>query len=110
MVARQVARWLAPLALAATVVAIYVLVHDTLVKNTRHSTPPPHLTLTTTHTTATGSHPAPPPSRTYVVKSGDTLSGIAAHVHTSLSTLESLNPNVNAGALQTGQHLRLPAG
>ncbi len=109
MVARKVARWLAPLALAATVVAIYVLVHGTLSKDKRHITAPSHLTLTT-HTTSTSAHHVPPPPRSYVVKSGDTLSGIAGHFHTPLSTLESLNPSVNPGALQTGQRLRLPAG
>jgi len=105
----MVARWLAPIALAATVVAIYVLVHDTLSKPKRHVTAPPHLTLTT-HTAAGHSHQARPHPRIYIVKSGDTLSGIAAHFHTPLATLEALNPSVNPGALQTGQRLRLPSG
>lgn len=44
---------------------------------------------------------------TYTVQAGDTLSGIAAKTGVSLSKLESLNPGINPGALQTGQHLKL---
>lgn len=109
MAARKGARWLAPIALAATVVVIYVLVHDTL--NKRKPAVPQTTGLTlTTQSTRVSTQPAAPSTQTYIVKSGDTLSGIAARFHTSLAKVEALNPKVDPSALQSGQHLRLPAG
>jgi LysM repeat protein len=43
----------------------------------------------------------------YVVKPNDTLSRIAAKTGVSLSTLESLNPNVTPDSLHPQQRLRL---
>jgi LysM repeat protein len=45
---------------------------------------------------------------TYKVKSGDTLSGIAAQYDTTVSELESLNPDVSSSTLVVGQKLVVP--
>jgi spore germination protein YaaH len=102
MVARNRARYLAPIALAATITATYMVVHAGL--GHKHST--------TTTTSQIVRHPGgrrhrPGTRKTYVVQNGDTLSTISAKVGVPVATIESLNPNVNPNALQTGQRLRL---
>ncbi len=55
--------------------------------------------------------PTPTPKatfRTYVVKHGDTLSGIAARYHTTVSALVALNHLADPGALSVGQVLLIP--
>lgn len=106
MAARKGARWLAPIALAATIAAIYVLVHRELGTSRSHST----ASQTQGHVVVHHAHPsAPRPAApaTYVIRAGDNLSTIAQRTHVPLSTLEALNPGVNPSALQTGQRLRL---
>ncbi len=102
---RLFARLLAPLALAAVAVGVYLVVHSTVAKQPT--------TVTTSGTTLrpTGRHHHKPKVRAkfYVVKSGDTLSGIAHKTGVSLERLSSLNPSVSTPpySLQTGQRLRL---
>jgi LysM repeat protein len=103
---RLLARLLAPLALAAVAVGVYLIVHSTVAKQT---------TTTVTHSGTTlrptGRHHRKPKARAkfYVVKSGDTLSSIAVKTGVSLGRLTSLNPSVSTPpySLQTGQRLRL---
>ena len=95
---------LAPIAIIAVAVALYLIVHATVDNN--------HHTVTHKHSAhAQGRHHHHKRHRSkakfYVVKAGDTLSAIAVRVHISLTRLEALNPNVSANALQTGQRLRL---
>jgi LysM repeat protein len=104
MVAKT-ARFLAPIALAAVGVGIYLIVHSTLVKH--------DATTITQSSTATRpprhrAHAKPKP-RFYVVKQNDTLSSIAHTTGVSMGRLESLNPSVSTPpfSLQTGQRLRL---
>ncbi len=54
---------------------------------------------------------APPAARTatYVVRSGDTLGGIAAGYKVSLATLYSLNKISRTAYIQPGQRIRVPA-
>jgi LysM repeat protein len=54
--------------------------------------------------------PTPPPAGavTYVVQSGDTLSGIAAEFGTTWQILAELNGIEDPGRLQVGQELQLP--
>jgi lipoprotein NlpD len=102
---RLFARLLAPLALAAVAVGVYLVVHSTVAKQTT--------TVTTSATTQrpTGRHhgKAKPRPKFYVVKSGDTLSAIAARTGVPLGRLTTLNPSVSTPpySLQTGQRLRL---
>lgn len=103
---RLFARLLAPLALAAVAVGIYLIVHSTVVKH--HSTV--SRSGTTVQTTRAHRHRSHKPRpKFYVVKSGDTLSSIAEKTGVPLSRLTTLNPSVSAPpySLQTGQRLRL---
>ena len=94
---------LAPIALIAVGVAIYLIVHATVQKNDHTVTQSHHA-----HTTKQHHHHHKSTKTTfYVVQPGDTLSGIAVKTHISLTRLEALNPSVSANALQTGQRLRL---
>jgi LysM repeat protein len=100
----RVARLLAPIAIIAVAVAVYLIVHATVDKN--HHTVSHHHSA---HVQGRHHHHKRHSSKPkfYVVKPGDTLSGIAVRVHIPLTRLEALNPNVSANALQTGQRLRL---
>jgi LysM repeat protein len=86
-------------------------------------TPPPALTLPPTGsveptteatpsvapTTAPTAAPTPKPTfRTYVVKPGDTLSGIASRYHTTVSKLAALNHISDPSKLRVGQVLLIP--
>jgi LysM repeat protein len=104
MVPRNRARYLAPIALAATITATYLVVHAAL--SDKHATAQSQV-VRHTGTTAAPAHKPASHAASYVIKSGDTLSSISARTGVSLPTLEALNPNVNPGALQTGQRLRL---
>jgi LysM repeat protein len=105
MVAKT-ARFLAPIALAAVGVGVYLIIHSTVGE---HSA----TVVTSSSTIANGrTHAAHKPRRTpkfYIVKSGDTLSKISLHVHVPVAELTTLNPSLssNPNSLQTGQRLRL---
>ena len=63
--------------------------------------------------TPTQSSPQPPPAsnipgRTYTVKAGDTLSGIASRFGTTTRILVDLNNITNANQIRVGQVLKLP--
>ena len=105
MVAKT-ARFLAPIALAAVGVGVYLIVHSTLDK-------PTATVLSSSSTIATGrqhtSHKRRRVPKYYIVKSGDTLSKISSHVHVPVAELTTLNPSLSSdpNSLQTGQRLRL---
>lgn len=101
---RNNARFLAPVALAAVAVGIYLIVHANVA--TTHTTTM-HTTSDTVRRTHTARHrPAAP--RFYTVRSGDTLSAIAAKTKVPLSELTGLNPSLSPPySLHTGQRLRL---
>jgi LysM repeat protein len=101
---RFAARLAAPLALAAVVLGVYLIVHSTLPRH--HAATTQSQTTLQTHT-PTRHHKRLP--KYYVVKSGDTLSLIAQKTHVPLSRLLKLNPSVSSPpySLQTGQRLRL---
>ena len=93
MAARNRARYLAPVALVATIAGGYLIVHTTRLS----------AKSTAAHTPA-----AIAPARTargkfakttfYTVQPGDSMTAIAAKTGVSLSTLEALNPHVNPNA------------
>ncbi len=103
MATRSRARYLAPVALIATIAGVFLIVrHDTV-----------------THAAATQSHQAEAhrpaagvlrrfaAAKVYVVQPGDILSRIAAKTGVPLTTIESLNPTLDPNSLQAGQRLRL---
>lgn len=107
--ARKAGRYLAPLALLATAGAIFLVVRAHVAAPTKSGT------TTSAITGGAGGlihSPRLPTTRKrtpkfYVVRAGNTLSGIAARTGVSMITIEHLNPGLNASALQTGQRLRL---
>lgn len=103
MVAKS-ARFLAPIALVAVAVGSYLIVHRGLAT---HHTP-----STQSSTPATGprtgrGHRQRRTPKYYVVKQGDTLSGISVKTHVSILRLTTINPGMSPNSLQTGQRLRL---
>jgi LysM repeat protein len=102
---RYIARFLAPLAIAAVAVGVYVIVHDNLGSQPAtvgRTTSPTH------HHRHHRHHAKRHRPRYYRVQSGDTLSEIAHKTGVSMVRLESLNPSLTPPfSLQTGQRLRL---
>ena len=99
------ARWLAPLALVTCAVAVYAVVNNTM--KDESSSQGTATTQSTTTTKTTSSKSKHKRKRTYIVKSGDTLSAISIKTGVSLATLEQLNPKLDADTLHTGQKVRL---
>ncbi|WP_187369004.1 LysM peptidoglycan-binding domain-containing protein [Baekduia soli] len=105
---RSFARWLAPLAIVACALAVYLVVHSELAPSkgggtsTSSGKASSSSTSTTRRTSTTSSS-----KKTYVVKSGDVLSAIAQRTGVSVADLERYNPTVDAAALHPGQKLKL---
>jgi LysM repeat protein len=102
---RTPARWLAPLALVTCAVAVYAVVNNTMKDDSSSQGTATTQSTTTTKTTSNKSKHRR--KRTYIVKSGDTLSAISIKTGVSLATLEQLNPKLDADTLHTGQKVRL---
>jgi LysM repeat protein len=102
----KIARFLAPIALAAVGVGVYLIVHSTLV---HHAGP----VVSTSSTIANGPQHNPRKHRRlprfYTVRAGDTLSNISSRMHVSVAQLTDLNRSLSLdpNSLQTGQRLRL---
>ncbi|MEA2159237.1 MAG: hypothetical protein QOD66_1617 [Solirubrobacteraceae bacterium] len=100
MLARNWARYLAPIALAAAIGGTYVVVHSGL--KTNHPAAP-----TTQVKRPSPAHRRYARKRFYSVQPGDNLTSIARKTGVTLTTLEVMNPNLDPNSLQTGQRLRL---
>jgi LysM repeat protein len=105
---RRIGRWLAPVALITCAVAGYAVVDNTLLKNdsASSSSDSPQQT-TTTKTTSKKGTKARKRRHAYVVKSGDTLSAISIKTGVSMTTIQRLNPKLEADTLHAGQRVRL---
>jgi LysM repeat protein len=102
VVARIAARLFALVALAAVAIGVYLIVHSGL---STHAS-----TVRSTTQLLSGPHAHPRHRRTpriYVVKGGDTLSGISIRTHVSIFRLTQINPSLSPNSLQTGQRLKL---
>jgi LysM repeat protein len=99
---RSPARYLAPLALAASVAATILVVEHGVAGH-----PATQVTSVRSAPRRSPTTRARPGPRFYTVRQGDTLSGISAKTGVSMSTLQSLNPSVSPNSLQPGQRLRL---
>ncbi|MDX6717922.1 MAG: hypothetical protein QOJ63_176 [Solirubrobacteraceae bacterium] len=95
------ARFLAPIALLAAALAI-VLVLSSAMSDSNTISASPTTTETVAHKPVAKSR-----HKSYVVKAGDTLSGIAAKTGVSLETIQTLNDSVDAQALHAGQRIKL---
>ena len=102
---RSPARFFAPLALVACAVAILMIVNS----NTSNSGggSKPSKTATGSTTTTTGKQSGKKTRRHYIVKQGDVLSEIAIKTGVPLTTIERLNPPVDAQSLHAVQRLKL---
>ncbi len=98
MAIRRPARLLAPLVLLVCVAAVLLVVRSTL-SDDGEPVPTPTTTTDRSRTTAG--------PRTYRVRSGDTLGGIAERTHVSVDELLQLNPDIDPQSLRAGQRLRL---
>lgn len=108
MAARKPGRYLAPIALLAVGAAIFMVVKAHV--HTTHTSTGAQISSTlvqsTRHTSSSQSHHRPSRA-TYTVRSGDTLSGIAARTGVQVAVIMRLNPGLNPNALQTGQVIKL---
>jgi len=102
----KTARFLAPIALAAVGVGVYLIVHSTVGQHTA-TVVSSSASSAAGHKPATHKHHRLP--KFYIVKSGDTLSKISSQVHVPVAELTTLNPSLSTdpNSLQTGQRLRL---
>jgi len=106
-------RWLAPLALVLCAVAVLVILNSSgstgdgggsedAVEQQSSSAARQASAAATKKKKA-----AKRKSRTYTVKRGDTLSGIAQATGVPLSELQERNPDLDSESLQTGQKVKL---
>jgi LysM repeat protein len=102
--AAKIARFVAPIALVAVAVGVYLIVHAGLAPHHKTLSSQSSSAILGTRTATRRHRPGP---KFYVVKEGDTLSGISERTHVSILKLTTLNPNISPNALQTGQRLRL---
>lgn len=108
MAHRSPARWLAPLALVICAVTAYAVVQDGTTSGGDGATSSPAAATTTKKTGTTAHHGSSKHHHAYTVKSGDSLSTIAAAHGTTIAELQALNPSVDSSALHVGQKIRLP--
>ena len=66
-------------------------------------TPTPNATKTKSGGTA-----KPKDYKVYVIKSGDTMSGIAVKFDASTSEIEALNPKISSSTLAVGTRIKIP--
>src|SRR3954447_6823667 len=113
---RSPARFLAPLALIAVIVALLAIIsssENSSGSSSDSTTPAAKTTSTTKKSTATKAKSKSTKSRTttvkttYTVKVGDTLGAIADKTGVSLARIQELNPNVDPHAMVAGQQIRL---
>lgn len=115
MTSRSPARWLAPLALVAALLAVGLVYQSTTGDESSSSTPSSSTTgdeggsrtstgARTTRTTGGGSGGG---ASRYTVKSGDTLGAIAESTGVPVDELVELNPDLDAQSLRVGQRIKL---
>ena len=103
---RMVARIAAPVVFLVAVVVLISIVSQSGVfdgKTEPVVTPTPAATKT-----KSGGNPSPSGSKVYVVKSGDTLSGIAVKFNVSTSEIQALNPKLSSSTLVIGTKIKVP--
>lgn len=101
MGSRNPVRFLAPLALAAALVGVIVVVQSSQSgSNDARQT-------TTVSAPVRGEGRRRARKRFYVIKSGDSLSVISERTGVDVADIQSLNPDLDAQTLRVGQRLRL---
>lgn len=105
----RLARFLAPLALIAVIVAVLAIVSGSGVMgddSSSNSTTRDLPAATEKTNTTTGPKKKKIPA-TYTIKANDTLSGIAARWGTTVEKLQELNPDLDPQGLVAGQKIKL---
>jgi LysM repeat protein len=106
MARRSPARYLAPLALVGSIVALYVVVNGAKVGGGSRDGSATPAASATANPTKQGKK-ARKQRRTYVVKPGDTPSSIAEKTNVPLSQIQELNPQLDDQTLSVGQKIKL---
>jgi len=106
MAGRSPARFLAPLALVAFAFALFSILGGG--DGGGGEEPATTKTEPAATATATPTSAAKRKRKVYVVKPGDTPSGIAEKTGVSLEQLEKANPDLDPQLLAPGQRIRLP--
>jgi LysM repeat protein len=106
MAGRSPARFIAPLALVAFALALFIVVSSTTKEDAgssgaRDAGQPAETTSTPT------AEKERKPRRSYTVKAGDTPSGIAEKVNVPLEQILELNPDLDPQALTPGTKIKL---
>lgn len=96
-------RVLAPLALIAVLIAVFVIV----AQNTEDGNQAQQDAKTKINSEGKKDGGGPENPRTYTVEEGDTLSGVAEKFGVSVKRLERLNPEIDPQALGAGQELTI---
>ena len=104
MAGRSPARFLAPLALVAFVIALFMILGG----EDKSGDQPANTSEPAVTATAAPTQSAKRKRKVYVVKPGDTPSGIAEKTGVSLEQLEKANPDLDPQLLAPGQRIRIP--
>ena len=115
MTPRSLSRWLAPLALLASLLAVLFVVSTTTSDDEGDGGGGPTTAerreargQTGTNPTATGARTSTGRQRrTYTVRPGDTLASISERTGVTVEELEELNPGVDPNSLTVGEKIRL---
>jgi LysM repeat protein len=107
MAGRSPARFLAPLALVAVVIALIVVVNGSRDDSGGGNTPNQTSTTRPNSTPSGGSKRERKGPRRYTVKSGDTPSSIADKTGIPLEQILRLNPDLDPQTLSPGERIRL---
>jgi LysM repeat protein len=106
MAGRSLARFLAPLALVAFVIALFMVVTSTQ-NDPGGSDAPNQSSETSPAASPTGTADKPKGRRRYTVKAGDTPSSIAEKAGVPLDDILRLNPDLDPQTLSPGQRIKL---
>jgi LysM repeat protein len=106
---RNPARFLAPIALIAVIVAGVMVVQNGRTSKSVGTATTTTQGGSTTSTTSVSSKKSSKKSKakTYTVKSGDNLSTVAEKTGVSMEKIQALNPKLDAQNLQVGQKIKL---
>ena len=107
MAGRSPARFLAPLALVAVVIALIVVVNGSRDESSGGNTPKQTSTTRPNATPSGSSKRERKGPRRYTVKSGDTPSSIADKTGIPLEQILRLNPDLDPQTLSPGERIRL---
>jgi LysM repeat protein len=113
MAHRSSSRWLAPLALLAALIAVWVVVQSTTGDDQSSSTQTRKSETNVKTSTGGRTTAADAPTnassepRTYTVKAGDTLGTIAEVTGVPIDQLLEVNPELDPQSLSVGQRIRL---